>query len=83
MLKMFLASPPAVAPRRQPRGLPGDAIPNEVRRDAVPNEARDASLLLGRTGEGLLPRAQARGPLALTRQGMTNGRLSLRTLSSP
>jgi len=29
-----------VAPRRQPRGLPGDAIPNEVSRDAVPNKVR-------------------------------------------
>jgi hypothetical protein len=47
---MFLASPPAVALRRQPRGLPGEAIPNEVRRDAAPSEVRDASLSLGRTG---------------------------------
>jgi len=45
---MFLASPPAVAPRRQPRGLPGDAIPNEV---------RDASLTLGRTGWAVAPNA--------------------------
>ena len=32
-----------VAPRRKPRGLPGDAVPNEV---------RDASLSLGRTKKG-------------------------------
>ena len=48
-----------VTPRRKPRGLlPGDAVPNEVRRDAVPSEARrdavpsearDASLTLVRT----------------------------------
>ena len=48
--KCFCVSPPAVTLRRQPRGLlPGDAVPNEVRRDAVPSEARDASLSLGRT----------------------------------
>jgi|GEM_PF-5653830 len=46
-------SPPFfVAPRRQPRGLPGDAVPNEVMRDAVPSEARDASLSLGMTKNG-------------------------------
>jgi len=31
------------APRRKPRGLPGDAVPNEVRGDAVPTEVRDAT----------------------------------------
>jgi hypothetical protein len=41
-----------VTPRRQPRGLPGDAVPSEVRRDAVPNEVRDASLSLGTTKNG-------------------------------
>ena len=45
---MFCESPLAVAPRRQPRGLPpGDAVQNEVRGDDVPSEARDASLSLG------------------------------------
>jgi len=41
--------PTFLSPRVQARGLPGDAVPNEVRGDAIPNEVRDASLLLGRT----------------------------------
>jgi ABC-type phosphate transport system permease subunit len=35
-----------------------DAVPNEVRMDAVPREARDASLTLGRTKEGLIGRTK-------------------------
>jgi two-component system nitrogen regulation response regulator NtrX len=99
----FVTPSPFLSPRAEARSLPGDAVPNEVRRDAVPSEARDASLSLGTTKNGgsagqseghyrvwrflaslettekavapcllfLSPRAQARGPSALTRLGKT------------
>ena len=38
--KNVFGKPSFCCPRRQPRGLPGDAIPNEVSRDAVPNKVR-------------------------------------------
>jgi len=89
--RFFCASHPAVTPRRQPRGLPGDAIPNEVRRDAVPSEARECPAIARQDRlRSVVPSAPlyvapsaSEGSLgANAPRDDTDGRLSPRTLSS-
>jgi hypothetical protein len=71
VLKMFCESPPAVAPRRQPRGPSALACLGMTSRDAVPSEARDA--VPSASDEGRRPE-RSEGCLAHARQDKKGAR---------